>query len=57
MDRRFDRIEYAQQHDSKAMLDIIDQKVSRTRVDVDYLSEKTGVHDVKLNNLAKRLDE
>ncbi|OIJ19298.1 hypothetical protein BKP45_14180 [Anaerobacillus alkalidiazotrophicus] len=50
----FDRIERSQQEDVKGALHLISKKVDGIMYDVDYLSEKTGKYDTKINSLEKR---
>ncbi|GAE93839.1 hypothetical protein JCM21714_2949 [Gracilibacillus boraciitolerans JCM 21714] len=52
---RLDSIEKSQQDDVKGTLHLISKKVDNILYDVDYLSEKTGKHDTKINNLEKRI--
>lgn len=52
---RLDSIEKSQQDDVKGTLHLISKKVDSIIYDVDYLSEKTGKHDTKINNLEKRI--
>ncbi|WLR57258.1 exotoxin beta-grasp domain-containing protein [Mesobacillus subterraneus] len=52
---RLNRIEESQQEDVKGTLQLISKKVDGIRFDVDYLSEKTGKHDTKINSLEKRI--
>jgi archaellum component FlaC len=52
---RLDRIEESQQGDVKGTLQLISKKIDGIRFDVDYLSEKTGKHDTKINSLEKRI--
>lgn len=52
---RLDRIEESQQEDVNGSLHLIAKKVDGIRYDVDYLSEKTGKHDTKINSLEKRI--
>ncbi|MFN7252413.1 MAG: hypothetical protein ACK4M9_16780 [Anaerobacillus sp.] len=52
---RLDRIEKSQQEDVKDTLHLITKKVDRITYDVDYLSEKIGKHDTKINSLEKRI--
>ncbi|UFT98305.1 hypothetical protein KO561_13985 [Radiobacillus kanasensis] len=52
---RLDSIEKSQQDDVKGTLHLISKKVDNILYDVDYLSEKTGKHDTKINNLEKRV--
>jgi hypothetical protein len=52
---RLDRIEESQQEDVKGTLQLISKKVDGIRFDVDYLSEKTGKHDTKINSLEKKI--
>ncbi|WP_106495970.1 hypothetical protein [Lentibacillus sp. Marseille-P4043] len=47
--QRLDKIEKSQQEDVKGPLNLISRKVDGIMYDVDYLSEKTGKHDTKLN--------
>ncbi|OIJ14556.1 hypothetical protein BKP35_06675 [Anaerobacillus arseniciselenatis] len=52
---RLDQIEKSQQEDIKGTLYLISKKVDGIKYDVDYLSEKTGKHDTKINSLEKRI--
>ncbi|WP_338780056.1 hypothetical protein [Metabacillus sp. FJAT-52054] len=52
--QRLDSIEKSQQEDIKGTLNLINKKVDGITYDVDYLSEKTGKHDTKINSLEKR---
>jgi septation ring formation regulator EzrA len=52
---RLDNIEKNQQEDFKATLNLIIKKVDNLTYDIDYLSEKTGKHDTKINSLEKRI--
>ncbi|WP_096199955.1 exotoxin beta-grasp domain-containing protein [Bacillus sp. FJAT-45350] len=52
---RLDKIEKSQQEDVKGTLHLISKKVDGIMYDVDYLSEKTGKHDTKINSLEKRI--
>ncbi len=52
---RLDSIEKNQQEDVKGTLNLISKKVDSILYDVDYLSEKTGKHDTKINSLEKRI--
>ncbi len=52
---RLDQIEKSQQEDVKSTLHLISKKVDSVIYDIDYLSEKTGKHDTKINSLEKRI--
>ncbi|UTW69267.1 hypothetical protein KHA80_20545 [Anaerobacillus sp. HL2] len=52
---RLDQIEKSQQEDVKGTLYLISKKVDSIKYDVDFLSEKTGKHDTKINSLEKRI--
>lgn len=52
---RLDNIERSQQDDVKGTLKLISKKVDGIIYDIEYLSEKTGRHDIKINNLEKRI--
>ncbi|OIJ15219.1 hypothetical protein BKP35_05060 [Anaerobacillus arseniciselenatis] len=52
---RLERIEKSQQEDVKDTLHLISKKVDGIMYEVDYLSEKTGKHDSKINSLEKRI--
>lgn len=52
---RLDHIEKSQQEEVKGTLYLISKKVDGIKYDVDYLSEKTGKHDTKINSLEKRI--
>ena len=52
---RLDQIEKSQQEDVKGTLYLISNKVDGIKYDVDYLSEKTGKHDTKINSPEKRI--
>lgn len=51
---RLDKIEVSQQEDVKGTLSLITKKIDGFMYDIEYLSEKTGKHDTKINNLEKR---
>ncbi|MBM7663522.1 hypothetical protein JOC85_004400 [Bacillus mesophilus] len=52
---RLDSIERSQQEDVHGTLNLISKKVDGVMYDVEYLSEKTGKHDTKINSLEKRI--
>lgn len=52
---RLSQIEKSQQEDVKGTLHLISKKVDGIKYDIDYLSEKTGKHDTKINSLEKRI--
>ncbi|MDC3418345.1 hypothetical protein [Aquibacillus salsiterrae] len=52
--KRLDSIKKSQQDDVKGTLHLISKKVDNILHDVDYLSEKTGKHDTKINNFEKK---
>lgn len=52
---RLDQIEKSQQEDVNGTLHLISKKVDGIMYDVDYLSEKTGKHDTKINSIEKRI--
>lgn len=55
MDEKLDRIERGQQEDIQSMLKLINGNVDRISYELDYLSEKTGRHDTKINTLEKKI--
>ena len=52
---RLENIEKNQQEDVKGTLNLISKKVDSIIYDIEYLSEKTGKHDIKINSLEKRI--
>lgn len=52
---RLDSIERSQQQDVQGTLNLVSKKVDGIIYDVEYLSEKTGKHDTKINSLEKRI--
>lgn len=52
---RLDSIERSQQQDVQGPLNLVSKKVDGIIYDVEYLSEKTGKHDTKINSLEKRI--
>jgi hypothetical protein len=52
---RLDRIEKSQQEDVKGTLHLVSKKIDGIKYKIDYLSEKTGKHDTKINSLEKRI--
>jgi len=52
---RLENIEKSQQEDVKGTLNLISKKVDSIIYDIEYLSEKTGKHDIKINSLEKRI--
>ncbi|WP_221568767.1 hypothetical protein [Alkalihalobacillus sp. TS-13] len=53
--QRLEVIEQGQQEDIKGALTLINKKVDSITYDIDYLSEKTGKHDTKINSIEKRI--
>lgn len=41
--------------DHRQVFDVVSNEIKGVKVDIDYLSSKTGKHDTELNNIINRL--
>ena len=52
---RFDRMESAQEKDISSVLRVIDKKMDHITFDIDYLRNRSSVHDMEIERLKNQL--